>query len=198
MFATSLCVIAALLGGCDEGGESGRSRGSLPSPGGGGAEPGLGLEATGLGGQYVQNLSITGGSWTGIGGGDTVVITFRAEGMAEVRQFELDLEIEPFSAFVISESAFEPAEPFVTLFSGVEPVAGKNNRVKSGAAYLTNSDFVRGDAELGTLRLATSPDFSPRTEATIRVVFFSTGPNSGTRDNFLAADLNMELVVNGP
>jgi len=170
----------------------------LPLPGGAPVDPGLGLEATGLGGQYVQGLSITGGSWTGIGGGDTVVLTFRAEGMAEVRQFELDLEIEPISAFAISESAFEPAEPFVTLFSGIQPVAGRNNQLKSGAAYLTDSDFVRGDVELGTLRLATSADFSPGTEVTIRVVLFSAGPNSGTRDNFSAGDLNMGLVVNGP
>lgn len=190
----ALFLLTALLGGCDEEASTGSRRGALPLPNSP-AEPGLGLQAD-LGGRYVQSIRIRNGNWSDIGPNEAVRMVLEADGMTETRQFEIDLELDPISAFVIAESSFEPAEPFITFLSGIEPVGSSG--VKSGAAYLTNTEFVNGDASLGTINLITSPDFDAKTRVTIRVMFFSVGPNSGTRDNFYATDLNMGLIVNQP
>ena len=198
LIPTLLCLflVTTLVTGCDEKTTTSSSRGTLPFPSSP-SEPGLGLQAE-LGGRYVRSIRIRSGDWSAIGANEAVRLTLEADGMAEARQFEIDLELEPISAFVIGESSFEPAEPWFTFLSGIEPVAGSDNRIKSGGAYLTNTEYVSGDAQLGTINLVTSPNFDAQTQVTIRVVFFSVGPNSGTRDNFYATDLNMGLIVNGP
>ena len=180
-----LLLVAAFVVGCDEESGNGSVRGPLPLPNQPG-EPRMGLEAN-LGGRFVQSVRIAGGSWSGIGPGDAVRIALQADGLSEIRQFEIDLELDPFSAFVIEDSSFEPADPFITFLSGIEEVSGSNNKVKSGAAYLTSTEFVSGDANLGTINLVTSPSFNAQSQATIRVVFFSAGPNSQTRDNLHGA-----------
>jgi hypothetical protein len=151
------------------------------------------LEAQ-LDGQYVTGIRIDEGNWSAIGPRQTIELTFRAEGMSGIGQFEIDIELDPPSAFDVAGSAFVPVNPFITLPGGIDPLPDIENKIKIAAADLTRT--TSGDAVLGTLNLKTSAGFSPQTQARIRIVFFSMGPDSQNRNSYSAQDLNMGLTIN--
>jgi len=171
------------------------------SPGGGGLPtlPGppssgsLGLEAQ-LDGRYVQSIRIEEGEFVATGAGQEIALTFAAQGMTNVKQFEFRLEIEPSDALAFEGSSFAPIQPFIAPpgFS-IEQMEG--GLWRTGGASI--SQAKEGDDTLGTLTLITGKRFTAGTKVQIRIAFFSMGPSFSDRDDYTAADLNMGVVING-
>ncbi|MCY3791426.1 MAG: hypothetical protein OXH63_21850, partial [Gemmatimonadetes bacterium] len=67
-----------------------------------------------LDGRYAQSIHIEEGQFTATGPGQEVVLTFAAQGMVNVKQFELRLEIEPANALAFEGSSFAATAPFLT------------------------------------------------------------------------------------
>ena len=145
-----------------------------------------------LDGRYVKEIRIEEGNWSSIGSQQDVVLKFLAAGMSQIKQFELDLELDPATAFDLEASNFVPAEPFMTFGNGIELLS--SNKVKIGAANFMGT--TSGDAVLGTLNLRTASLFNPRAEIRIRIVLFSMGPTSANRDAYTAEDLDMGVIAN--
>ena len=153
----------------------------------------LRLEAQ-LDGRYVQGIQIQPEDLSAIGPGEEIAITFKAQGMQAIGQFDLILESRPATRFDMDSSAFVPEPPFVTLPPGIE-------EQDDGQVRFIGVNFERstsGDAELGTLRLQTPADFSDQNPLHLSVVFFSIGPSSTERDSYRAEELQLGIVVNGP
>ncbi len=146
-----------------------------------------------LDGNYVKGIRIEESNWSAVGPQQDVELKFQAEAMVGIGQFEFHLELAPSNAFDVSASSFVTAAPFVTLLGGIDP-GSTSSRIKIGGANMNRSS--NGDAVLGTLNLQTSSQFTRQTEARIRIVFFSMGPESQIRDNYSTQDLNMGVVVN--
>ena len=89
----ALLLLAALLASC--------GTDSTQSPN---ADPPV-LSAQ-LDGRYAQSIRIEGGQFTATDPGQEIVLTFAAQGMVNVKQFELRLEIEPANALAFEGSSF--------------------------------------------------------------------------------------------
>ena len=176
------------------------------SPGGGGLPtlPGppssgsLGLEAQ-LDGRYVQSIRIEEGEFVATGAGQEIALTFEAEGMANVKQFEFRLDIDPVDALVFGGSSFVPKQPFIVatatgLLLFEDGQWGFAGAILGGASV---SPPKEGNDILGTLTLVTSDRFIAGTRVEVRVTFFSMGPSFSERDKYEAADLSMGVVING-
>lgn len=150
----------------------------------------LNLEAK-LNGRYVQGISIDKGNWRATGPGQDLALTFRATGMRNVRQFRLKVQADPADAFDLTASRFTSVEPFFA--PGIDlPAPGQ---VETGAAIFGNQQ-VEGDGALGTLTLRTSPAFTAATRVRLQVILFSIGPNSTSRDEYSAEEMNLGVVIN--
>jgi hypothetical protein len=157
------------------------------------AAPGA-VELARLNGQYVQALQIGGGPWAGVGPGQVVEITFAAEGLVGVGQFDVTVAAEGSAAIDTAGSQFVPATPFVTLGNGLEKAGESALRfVGANLARSTN-----GTAALGTLRLRMPQAFRSDTPLRLTVTRFSVGPSSHARDTYTAAQLGLGAVINGP
>ncbi len=146
-----------------------------------------------LDGRYAQSVRIEEGQFTATGPGQEVILTFAAQGMVNVKQFELRLEIEPANALALEGSSFIATTPFLTPPFGIERMEEGLWRI--GGASITETK--KGDDILGTFTLRTSDDFDAGMQVQVRVAFFSLGPSFSDRDNYTAADLNMGVVING-
>ena len=146
-----------------------------------------------LDGRYAQSIRIEEDQFTAVGPGQEVVLTFAAQGMVNVKQFELRLEIEPASALAFEGSAFTATEPFLTPPLSIELT--EEGLWRTGGASITQTK--KGDDILGTLTLRTGDDFDAGMQVQVRVAFFSLGPSFSDRDDYTAADLNMGVVING-
>ena len=185
----SLFLGLGLMTGCQD---NNGDRTGPPAPSQ--ANTALNLEAR-VTGQYVTGLRIADGNWPLTGPGELVELVILTEGMSGIGQFLLELELQPASFFDLSASRFDVEEPFVTLGSGVESIDESDNEFRIGGADLFRN--TSGSAVLGTLRLATSDSADTETSATVRITLFSMGPDTKSRDNFDAEDLNMGVILNG-
>ena len=146
-----------------------------------------------LDGRYAQSIRIEEGQFTATGPGQEIVLIFAAQGMANVKQFELRLAIEPTSALVFESSSFSATDPFLTPPFSIELT--EEGLWRTGGASITETK--KGDDILGTLTLRTGDGFDAGMQVQVRVAFFSLGPSSSDRDDYTAADLNMGVVING-
>ncbi len=146
-----------------------------------------------LDGRYAQSIRIEEDQFTATGPGQEIVLTFAAQGMVNVRQFELRLAIEPASALALEGSSFLATAPFLTPPFGIELTEERLWRV--GGASITETK--KGDDTLGTFTLRTGEGFDAGMQVQVRLAFFSLGPSFSDRDDYTAADLNMGVVING-
>ena len=146
-----------------------------------------------LDGRYAQSIRIEEDQFTATSPGQEVVLTFAAQGMVNVKQFELRLEIEPANALAFEGSSFTATEPFLTPPFSIELT--EEGLWRTGGASITETK--KGDDILGTLTLRTSDGFAAGMQVQVRVAFFSLGPSFSDRDSYTAADLNMGVVING-
>ena len=146
-----------------------------------------------LDGRYAQSIRIEGDQFTATGPGQEVVLTFAAQGMVNVKQFELRIEIEPANALAFAGSSFAATEPFLTPPFSIELT--EEGLWRTGGASITQTK--KGDDLLGTLTLRTSDDFDAGMQVQVRVAFFSLGPSFSDRDDYTATDLNMGVMING-
>ena len=147
-----------------------------------------------LSGTYASRIGIVGGPWQASGPQQDVSLTFVASGLNDVKQFQIDVTLEPALAFDIDSAVFVTADPFVDPFpNGVEIVS--QDTVRMGAAIL-GGDGVSGEKTLGTLRISTSSTFGRLVQAQVGVALLSIGPNRLERDEYTAAELNLGVVVN--
>ena len=146
-----------------------------------------------LDGRYAQSIRIEDGPFAATGPGQEIVLTFAAQGMANVKQFELRLEIEPANALSFEGSSFAATEPFLTPPLSIELT--EEGLWRTGGASITQ--IKEGDDILGTLTLRTSDDFDAGMQVQVQVAFFSLGPSFSDRDDYTVADLNMGVVING-
>ena len=163
---------------------------ALPGPPGSDA---LGLEAQ-LDGRYIKSIRIEEGEFTANGPGQEIPLTFAAQGMSNVKQFEFRLEIDPVDALSFEGSSFEPVQPFIAP-PGFSIEVMEGGQWRTGAASV--SQAKEGNDTLGVLKLVTGDRFSAGDKVQIRVAFFSMGPSFSDRDDYSAEDLNMGVVVNG-
>ena len=145
-----------------------------------------------LDGRYAQSIRIEEGQFTATGPGQEIVLTFAAQGMVDVKQFELRLEIEPANALAFEGSSFAATEPFINPLGIVLTEEGLWH---TGGASITETK--KGDDILGTLTLRTGDGFDASVQVQVRVTFFSLGPSSSDRDDYTAVDLNIGVVING-
>ena len=145
-----------------------------------------------LDGRYAQSIRIEEGQFTATGPDQEVVLTFAAQGMVNVKQFELRLEIEPVNALAFEGSSFTATEPFLTPPFSIELT--EEGLWRTGGASITETK--KGDDILGTLTLRTGDGFDAGMQVQVRVAFFSLGPSFSDRDDYTAADLNMGVVIN--
>ena len=170
------------------------------TPGGGGNLPLPGQPTTGplalaadLDGRYVQSIRIEEGEFTATGPGQEVPLTFAANGMANVKQFEFRLQIDPAVALDFAGSAFVATAPFLQPPpSGIEQMDDGQWRI-AGAIF---GDSKEGDNTLGTLTFKTADGFDVQNRVQIRITFFSVGPSFSDRDDYTATDLNMGVTIN--
>lgn len=146
-----------------------------------------------LDGRYAQSIRIEEDRFTATGPGQEIVLTFAAQGMANVKQFELHIEIEPTNALAFEGSSFAATEPFLTPPLSIELT--EEGLWRTGGASITQTK--KGDDILGTLTLRTGDSFDAGMQVQVRVAFFSLGPSFSDRDYYTAADLNMGVVING-
>ena len=134
-----------------------------------------------LDGRYAQSIRIEDGPFAATGPGQEIVLTFAAQGMANVKQFELRLEIEPANALAFEGSSFAATEPFLTPPLSIELT--EEGLWRTGGASITQ--IKEGD------------DFDAGMQVQVQVAFFSLGPSFSDRDDYTVADLNMGVVING-
>ncbi|HIG54569.1 MAG TPA: hypothetical protein EYG11_15360 [Candidatus Latescibacteria bacterium] len=150
--------------------------------------------AADLDGRYVQSIRIEEGEFTATGPGQEVAMTFAANGMAKVKQFEFRLEIDPVEALDFAESAFVATQPFLQPPpSGTE--LGDDGQWRIAGVILGDSQ-AEGDNTLGTLTFKTKEGFDAGTQVQVRITFFSVGPSFSDRDDYTANDLNMGITIN--
>ena len=192
--ATLFCLFAVAACGTDTPKEAGVPGGgglpALPGPPGSDA---LGLEAQ-LDGRYIKSIRIEDGEFTANGPGQEIPLTFAAQGMSNVKQFEFRLEIDPVGALSFEGSSFEPVQPFIAP-PGFSIEVMEGGQWRTGAASV--SQAKEGNDTLGILKLVTGDRFSSGDKVQIRVAFFSMGPSFSDRDDYSTEDLNMGVVVNG-
>ncbi len=176
----ALLLLAALFASC--------GTDSTKSPN---AEPPV-LSAQ-LDGRYAQSIRIEEGQFTATGPEQEVVLTFAAQGMVNVKQFELRLAIEPANALAFAGSSFAATAPFLTPPLSIERT--EEGQWRTGGASITETK--QGDDILGTLTLRTGDSFAAEMQVQVRVTFFSLGPSFSDRDAYTATDLNMGVVING-
>lgn len=129
-----------------------------------------------------------------VGAGTPVVVSFAAAGMVNVKQFDIILEVTPASAFDLKATRFVQNSDLFDISPGVEfPDGHSGNQVKIEAARFL-SPGASGQGNLGTITLTTSAEFAANMTATIRVVRFSLGPSSATRDVF--TEMTQSVTVN--
>ena len=157
-----------------------------------GAAAGLAQRAS-LDGGFASELEISGGPWLATQPGELLTLTFTAEGLAGVKQFNVVVRLEPPAAFDIASAIFRTEDPFLDPFpNGV--VLPSDEEVDMGAAILGLA-VVDGVKTLGTLTIQTSDDFDPAQPARLVIQSFSIGPSSTDRDNYGEDDLELGVLV---
>jgi hypothetical protein len=144
-----------------------------------------------LSGDYVGGLAIEAALPSVLEGGAPVALTFSTQGLVEVRQFEVVVQMEPAGAFDASSATFEPASPFLTFGPGAE--SRGEGALRIGGASLGKGQ--NGTAVLGTLRLNAAAAMAQVEEVVVRVTFFSVGPSSSLRDNYAVEQLSMQVQI---
>jgi hypothetical protein len=194
--AVLFSLAALLCCGKDSVNNGGRSS-SLPVPGqalpGGSGNAPLGLVAQ-LNGRYAKSVRIEEDTWKATGPQQEISLSFAAEGMEKVKQFEFVLSFDPVTALDLDASTFVPPRPFLTFGSGIELLP--EGQLRLGGAILQADAYAPAAGGLGTLTLKTGTLFQARTQVRVQVTFFSIGPSFQDRDDYRAEDLNMGLVLN--
>jgi hypothetical protein len=132
----------------------------------------------------------------GFGPGAAVTIGLAGRSVANVKQFEVALEVEPAGAFDLSQTQFAPNEALFPISPGPFYPDGPNgNRVQAGAASFGNA--VNGHADLGTFTLTTAETFTPQSRAVVRVTRVSLGPTSTARTVYTAAEIGLAVTITG-
>ncbi|MFA6108929.1 MAG: Ig-like domain-containing protein [Candidatus Latescibacterota bacterium] len=137
----------------------------------------------------------------GMGPGQDVALTLNASGLVGVKQFEILLEVSPAEAFILDAASCRFARidtgsgyyhnPLPGVSPGVEVTAG---RLRAGVALVSGPPLT-GAAVLGTFTLTTAESFGPGSQAAIRVVEISVGPNSTERDVFTSPGLEVSVAA---
>lgn len=152
-----------------------------------------GLQAR-LDGRYAQRLLIIDNPWTATGAGQEIDIVFAAEGMSNVKQFELRLEFNPANVIDFERSTFVATQPFLQPPpSGTELTDAGEWRL---AGVILGAEASESSSTLGTLKLVTAENFDATTEVVMRVTFFSIGPSFSDREDYTTSDLGIEVVIN--
>lgn len=143
-----------------------------------------------LSGEFASEIKITGGPWLATEPEQPLALTFTANGLAGVKQFDMVVRLDPADAFDASSLRFITEGPFINpvgvdLLSEVE--------VKTGAAILGTA--VDGEMLLGTLMMQTSAQFDPALSARLVIQSFSIGPTSFERDTYTESNLELSIVV---
>ncbi len=189
-----LLFISALMllhCGNDSGGNGGGPSSPLPGPDSGNANTSLNLDAQ-LSGRYVRHVRIAEGNFAASGPGEDIEITFIANGLSNVKQFEFRLRLDPDAAFDITASSFAPMQPFIAPPISIELT--DEGLWRTGGASV--SQALEGEATLGTLKLKTANGFDVNTQVRLQMDFFSIGPSFSDRDDYTANDLKVGIVIN--
>lgn len=129
---------------------------------------------------------------TGIDLGETVQVALVGTGMANVKQVQITLRVDPVDAFDLTTVAFAANAAFSLPLPTLSPGPGL---VRGGAASIGAA--LAGDATLATFTLTAAAGIAGTT-ATIFVNEVSLGPSSTSRDVFAEAALNLAVTVNPP
>ncbi len=146
-----------------------------------------------LSGDFASDVTITGGPWLATEPEQPLALTFIANGLAGVKQFDLVVRLEPAAAFDISSFRFITETPFLNPI-GVDVLS--EVEIKMGGAILGTA--VNGDWVLGTLMMQTSAEFSTAQPAQLVIQSFSIGPTSFERDDYDEEELKLGVIINAP
>jgi hypothetical protein len=131
-----------------------------------------------LAGAYIAKLSVTPNTNKIDGPGQEITLELQASGLTTAKQVEFIIAVRPPEAFDLDASVFSPADPYLTLGTGVELV--DNQLLRLGSVAFVDGNF--GDASLGTLNLTLSQEYIPGTIVSVHILFFSIGPSSEERE----------------
>ncbi len=145
-----------------------------------------------LSGEFASEIKITGGPWLATEPEQPLALTFTANGLAGVKQFDLVVRLEPADAFDISSFRFITENPFLNPVAGGVDILSEVE-IKMGAAILGTA--VDGERLLGTLMMQTSAEFSPARAARLVIQSFSIGPTSFERDRYEEEELKLGILV---
>jgi hypothetical protein len=150
------------------------------------------LDMVDLDGRYIDSMLIAPEGLEDLSPGEEVTITFEATGLAQVRQFEIVVELSPLSAFAVDRSIFRPQRPFISPFaSGIE--FNEDGTLRLGGASLASAG--EGDQSLGTLTLTTTSQLANLSDVTVEVTLISLGPTFSDRDRFEGEDMHLGIAV---
>jgi len=144
-----------------------------------------------LNGRYIGTIRLSGGQLSTNAQGQLIEILVSATALANVKQFEMVLHVEPNDSFDLSGSNFVPAQPFISPPNSIETTA--DGLWRTGGASISGE--VNGDASLGTLKLTTGAAFDKINNATLHLEFFSIGPSSSDRDDYYEKDLEVGMTI---
>jgi len=174
-------------------GDDNPQSGGTPIPGQPGPQSAFKQQIS-LSGAYADRIDIVGGPWQASGPQEEVSLTFVVSGSSEVKQFQIDIKLEPAGAFDVEGAIFVAEDPFIDPFpNGIVVVSP--DQIQMGAAIL-GASASSPDKTLGTLTIKTSATFGRLVQAQISVERFSVGPSSTDRDEYTGETLNLGVVVN--
>ena len=136
-------------------------------------------------------------SVSGVGPGEGVTLEIAAEGLAEVKNLEVVLEVSDGALFDLGSARLTLGDGFAgvqTLLAPSQMEPGSDSQIRLAAAVIP-PDQVDGAAGF-SLSVMTSESFSAETRASVSVAFISIGPSPSVRDEFGAEDLGLSVVIN--
>ena len=165
--------------------------GPIPGDADGSGDSGDNEESGSGGGADGTTIAIEQSTFTGIGAGETVSITFLASGMVGVAQYSITLDVSNREHFDLDATTFEAG---LSGFFSPGVVFGDDGRVTLGAGRFRGA--TDGSGALGTVTFQTSSTFTTDSEATIQVARVTIGASATDREEFEADDLNLSVTIN--
>lgn len=138
-------------------------------------------------------------SVSGVGPEELVTLRIEAEGLVEVKNLEVVLEVSDGELFDLRSGRLVLGEGFTDVQSLLAPLQMEpetDNQVRLAGAVIP-PDQVDGAAGF-SLTVRTSESFTSETQAAVSVAFISIGPSLSVRDEFTAGDLGLTLEINPP
>ncbi len=134
-----------------------------------------------------------------VGPGEVVTLQIDVEGLVEVKNLEVVLEVSDGELFDLGSVKLVLGEGFEdvrTLLAPSQLEPETESQVRLAVAVLPD-DQVDGAAGF-SLTVRTSDSFTTETRASVGVALISIGPSPSVRDEFTAGDLGLTLEINPP